>query len=249
MNKNEYYNSKILYKNEEYKYARKLLKEWQCANNIEQECVIHHRDDTEECRKYNEEHYERWGIDENGEFTEGKYVKFMTRSAHTTYHHKGKILSEETRQKISDAHTGKSFTEETKQKLSKANSGENNPMFGVHRFGSANPFYGKKHSAETKQKLSDHFKGKPISEETRQKISNAIKGENHPMYGKSPTPESIAKNRESNIKLAKSIKYLYDVYKKNGGCLSWNGFRHMLKTGEITFEMQPISVFTNGGVE
>ena len=51
------------------------------------------------------------------------------------------------------------------------------------RVGEANPFYGKKHSAETKQKISDKKKGqkgsmlgKHHTEETRQKISQLRMG-------------------------------------------------------------------------
>lgn len=36
--------------------------------------------------------------------------------------------------------------------------GENNPMFGVHRFGEENPFFGKTHSEESKSKISDKRK-------------------------------------------------------------------------------------------
>lgn len=37
--------------------------------------------------------------------------------------------------------------------------GEQNGMYGVHRTGAANPFYGKKHSEETKAKISLAKKG------------------------------------------------------------------------------------------
>lgn len=70
--------------------------------------------------------------------------------------------------------------------------------------GENNPFYGKHHTEETKQKISEYRKGKYLSEETKQKVSenHAFKGkkrpkhsekmkgkfigENHPMYGKNP---------------------------------------------------------------
>ena len=247
MNKNEYYNSVICYKNPEYKQVRKYLSEWKQTNNITKKCVIHHRDDTEECRAYNEAFYERWGCDEDGTFEYGKYVFFMTISDHVKHHHTGKTLSDECKRKLSESHLGKHASDETKRKLSEATSGKNNPMYGVRRFGSDNPFYGKTHTNETKQKLRDRFKGTHVSDETKRKISDSIKGENHPMYGKSPTAESIAKNRESNIKVSIAAKYLYTTYKENGGKLQWKAFRHALKIGDITFKMQPISVFIDGG--
>jgi hypothetical protein len=64
--------------------------------------IIHHLRDTEEQRKYNDEHYEFWGfeIDENGNehFEYGKYVVFVTDEEHGKLH----SFSEETREKISD---------------------------------------------------------------------------------------------------------------------------------------------------
>ena len=41
-------------------------------------------------------------------------------------------MSEEQKQKLSEAHTGKSLSEEHKQNISKAFSGENHPMYGKH---------------------------------------------------------------------------------------------------------------------
>ena len=46
--------------------------------------------------------------------------------------------------------------------------------------GEGNPFYGKKHSEETKQKISNNRKGK-------------CAGENHPFYGKHHNEESLIK--------------------------------------------------------
>lgn len=97
------------------------------------------------------------------------------------------IPSDETRKKMSDA---------AKQRLKNP---ENHPMFGTHRCGEDNPFYGKKHSVETKNKISKANKerfskennpmfGKHHTEETRKKMSEHhadFKGKNHPRYGHS----------------------------------------------------------------
>ena len=76
--------------------------------------------------------------------------------------------------------------------------GENNPMFGKqhseeakekmsenHRdcSGENNPMFGKQHSEEAKEKMSEANKGRIVTEETRKKLSNANKGENNPMFG------------------------------------------------------------------
>jgi len=97
--------------------------------------------------------------------------------------------------------TGIKKAEGTKNKLSKIASAKK---------GEKNPFYGKNHSQETKEKIRDYNIGKkysdkinkskgrtgrvpsnkgiPIREETRKKISEKTKGKNNPMYGK-PSPE------------------------------------------------------------
>ena len=55
--------------------------------------------------------------------------------------------------------------------------GENNPMYG--RTGNKNPMHGKKHSDESRRKISEAKKGKkrkPFTEETRRKMSEVRKG-------------------------------------------------------------------------
>lgn len=87
-------------------------------NNDPNAIVIHHLRDTEEQRKYNDEHYEFWGFNQDGTFEYGKYVIFVTEEWHRNYHRH----SEETRKKISDANKyallGHSVSEETKIKIS-----------------------------------------------------------------------------------------------------------------------------------
>jgi len=64
----------------------------------------------------------------------------------------GKHLSENVRQKISEAHKGKVLSEATKKKLSELNSGEKHPNFG--KKGSNHPAYGHKWSVETRYKMA-----------------------------------------------------------------------------------------------
>lgn len=74
----------------------------------------------------------------------------------------GKKLSEEAKRKISIANKGKIVSEETKKKLSKNHpdmSGENNPMYGKH------------HSNDTRRKISEKAIGRVASIETRMKMS------------------------------------------------------------------------------
>ena len=96
--------------------------------------------------------------------------------------------SEETTRKIGEGNKGKKRTQETKQKLSESKKGK---MKGCE-----NPFFGKHHSEETKQKLKRYIqegiigrKGVKNSEEHNRKISEANRG-------KKRTPEQIQNLKE-----------------------------------------------------
>lgn len=96
--------------------------------------------------------------------------------------------SEETKRKIGEGNKGKKRTQETKQKLSESKKGK---MKGCE-----NPFFGKHHSEETKQKLKRYIqegiigrKGVKNSEEHNRKISEANRG-------KKRTPEQIQNLKE-----------------------------------------------------
>ena len=85
------------------------------------------------CHHRRETIYSRSGLIEIGEYYNRPACEliFLTSLEHKRLHNLGKHLSEETR-----------------QKLSEAQKGENNPLFGKH------------HSAETRQKMSEAQKGK-----------------------------------------------------------------------------------------
>lgn len=65
----------------------------------------------------------------------------------------GRILSEETKRKISKSHSGKTLKKEHKEAIKQS-------MLGQHQ-GKKNPFYGKKHTEESIQKRLQH-RGKCI---------------------------------------------------------------------------------------
>lgn len=215
MNRKEFLESGC-YSSYHYK-VKKLLDQWKNINGINEQCAIHHRDDTEETRKYNEEHYELWGFNEDGSFEYGRYVVFMTVSDHFKHHLKDREFSDEYRINIGIAQRkrfeikenhpmyGKNHSEETKMKISKANKGklvgEKNPMYGIHRYGEANPLYGRKQSDETRQKMSVKVK-----------------------------------------RSMESTSFLYKVYKNNNGKLNWISFRKALSTGDITFSDYKITI-------
>lgn len=65
---------------------------------------------------------------------------------------------------LSEGGEGGIMCEEIRRKISAAISGEKNPMFGKH------------HSDESKNKISNSHKGKQLSEEHRKKLSESHKG-------------------------------------------------------------------------
>ena len=70
----------------------------------------------------------------------------------------GKEVSEETRNKISKANKERSSP--LKGKVNPNFAGSNNPMYNSKRFADKNPFYGKTHTEETKNKLRELAKNR-----------------------------------------------------------------------------------------
>jgi hypothetical protein len=95
----------------------------------------------------------------------------------------GKNHSEESRRKMSETRKGKykgiPKSEEHKRKIGLASSK-------------------RKHSEESKKKISDSRRGVLSSDETKKKLSDMRKGEKHPLYGKTHSPESIQKMKETH---------------------------------------------------
>lgn len=179
-----------------YNKARKKLisKEFESDERTDRDAkVIHHLQDTEEQRKYNDEHYELFGfeLDENGgeSFEYGKYVLFWTKEHHNTYHHGSEITnkkrSESSKRSWTNERralaTGKHMSAETKDKISLsmkavwANDSERRQQYSERFSGQSSPRYGISVSDETKKKISDAKTGHVTSDETREKLSNALK--------------------------------------------------------------------------
>lgn len=195
-----------------YKMVQQKLKEWKIANNITVRCCVHHIDDIESAINFNEQFYERWGFDENDVFVEGRYVKFMTASEHSSYHATHRSI--ETRRRLSNSLKGHKTSEETRQKLSKSHKGLQTWCKG------------RRLSEAQKQKLSEnsmrYWKGKQFSAEHRQHISESRKGIKM-------TDEARRKSSETHKQSMIMTKALYTEHKNNGGTLSWNEFQKHLK--------------------
>lgn len=77
---------------------------------------------------------------------------------------------------------GSHHSEVTKYKIQVTKVGENNPMYGVHRYGKDGPMYGKHHSSQTRLKIALSQLGKKLTLETRKKIGLANLGKISPNY-------------------------------------------------------------------
>lgn len=137
-------------------------------------------------------------LTDGGEGSLGTIISEKTRQK-LSEARKGKNPSEETRQKLSKVNKGKTLSEETKQKISEATKGQKN-----HMFGKPGNNLGKTASEETRQKISAANKGRIFSEEHREKLSKARKGKT-PRLGKKISPETIVKR---NAKFEAYIKKL-----------------------------------------
>ena len=120
----------------------------------------------------------------------------------------GRHHTEETKRKISESEKGKILSEETKNKISitSIERAKTDPNYGMR---------GKHHSEEAKKKISEyqtlynHNRGKSPSEETRKKISEAKKGKKmseefkencrQRMTGRKHSKETIEKIRQKNL--------------------------------------------------
>jgi len=109
---------------------------------------------------------------------------------------KGKKMSEEQKTKLR-----KPKTEEHKRKISEAKKGkklskEHKENISNGLLGEKNPFYGKRHSDKTKNKISKANTGRTFSEEINK--SKGRKGKENSFYGKTHTLESRAKISENH---------------------------------------------------
>lgn len=96
--------------------------------------------------------------------------------------HKGKVLSQETKDKISASHKGKKLSDEHKSKINPAGrilSQETKDKISQGQKGRIGGMTGKSHTAETKSKISNSNKGKtkpPLSLERKHQISEQFSG-------------------------------------------------------------------------
>jgi len=161
--------------------------------------------------------YEVHHIDDNPHNDNINNLQLLTEEEHKALHGKKRVWSEETKKKISDSLKSNpdlsdiqkeqwkkrkasdwKYPEEGKKKLSE---------YGKTLVGELNPFFGKKHSAESIDKnrqahlgKPSPLKGKKMSDEARRKMSEAKKGKPSPRKGKPMSEEAKQKLSESQKK-------------------------------------------------
>lgn len=103
---------------------------------------------------------------EEANYWEEYYMNFY----HSKYYENG--------YNVRDAGSNGKLSEQTKEKLSKIAKekglwkGDKNPRHLDPLYGERNPMYGKHHTEETKEKISNANKGRQLSEEQKQKITD-----------------------------------------------------------------------------
>lgn len=232
---------------------KRISKEFESDPRTDKDAkVIHHLRDTEEQRKYNDEHYEMFGIeiDENGNehFEYGKYVVFWTKEHHNEYHHG----SEETRKKRSESLKGIPRTDEWRRKLSESNKGKTIPdeqrrqiSMSVSNLWKSEDFR-ERHSKATKeamwrpevrQKLLDGCKKKPPqSKESRQKAGEA----NKVKYISDEDMCEFIKYFKDVIHISKQVSikelsHIFCLYKEHYSTTwNWNKFQKLYKITKHT---------------
>lgn len=70
---------------------------------------------------------------------------------------------------------------------------------GRKLFGEENPFFGKHHTEETKQIISEKNTGRKATDEEREMRRRINQGKNNPFYGKQHSDETKRKIKETNI--------------------------------------------------
>jgi hypothetical protein len=158
-----------------------------------------------------------------------------------------------------------SITDDVRKKMSERLRGENNPMYG--KIGNLNPFFGKHHTKETKEKI---LKNRDYSvyktNEFREKISKITSGRNNPMFGKSVYDQwlkkygkTIADDKMNQYKLKQSFNNKgkkNSMYGKpspknsgNGICGWYKGwfFRSLLELSYMIFVIERFNLMWETG--
>jgi hypothetical protein len=111
----------------------------------------------------------------------------------------GQVQSEETIKKRVKHLKGRTITEEWRKKIS-------DTLKSKYPSGETHPYYGKKHSEESKKNMSDAHKGYKHSEETKRKMSLSGRGKKR----RQETKDNISRALSIPIEIQQKIIELYE---------------------------------------
>ena len=112
---------------------------------------------------------------------------------------------------------------------------------GNSLYGEDNPFYGRKHSDKTKEKISQKNSGRIISQEERDMRRVINSGERNPFYGKTHSSETIEKIIKSNRESGAYERFSKRMKENNPG-----KFRKYKKVAMVSVETGEIlEIFEN----
>jgi hypothetical protein len=109
-------------------------------------------------------------------------TNFDPKGSHFINGKRHRLISEETKKKISKANEGKKHTKKTRKKMSKSRMGKK--LSEEVKMNMSMAFKGRKVSEETKKKISKAHKGKKHTEESKKKMSISRKGVPSPLKGR-----------------------------------------------------------------
>lgn len=124
-----------------------------------------------------------------------------------------------------EAHKGQVLSEEHKQKLSIALSGDKNPM------------YGKKHSEETREKITKANLGRKLDEETKMKMSISRIGKAKSEEHKQNIAKALTglKRSEETLEKMRNVVITEETREKN----SWGQIRKDIKECLLAQNIEP----------
>jgi len=149
----------------------------------------------------------------------------------------GHLVSETTRQKISNAHTGRKHTEQARQHMSEAQQGPRKPLSSQTRQKISEALKTSPRAIASRKRISESQRGQKRSEASRKRMSEVRKGKRLPSisgeknYAAKLTFAQVQEARELRLKgwtfaaLAKRYGVAYATIREAVVGITWKGFQ------------------------